>query len=168
VIILHVTLVQRSGIDNGDVYKTKDVTYNSSSTFVRDSVWQKNVLWDTHVICTTFKIIRNLFHLASLCIEWWPQTNYALLGYYTASSGNSLPVFRNNLSVPSSRIKSAFLIYFETEACNHARVRISFIYVPAEFHTATRIRKITVDGLTPCDLLGQVRTYHSIFLMPLR
>jgi len=28
--------------------------------------------------------------------------NCALLGYYTASSGNSLPTFRDNLSVPSS------------------------------------------------------------------
>jgi hypothetical protein len=29
--------------------------------------------------------------------------NCALLGHYAASSGNSLPTFRNNLSVPSSR-----------------------------------------------------------------
>jgi len=28
--------------------------------------------------------------------------NWALLGYYVASSGNFLPTFRNNLSVPSS------------------------------------------------------------------
>ena len=27
--------------------------------------------------------------------------NFALLGYYTASSGNFLPTFRENLSVPS-------------------------------------------------------------------
>ena len=32
------------------------------------------------------------------------QENCVLLGYYTASSGNSLPTFRDNLSVPSSRI----------------------------------------------------------------
>ena len=30
--------------------------------------------------------------------------NCALLGYNTASSGNSLPTFRDNLSVPSSRV----------------------------------------------------------------
>jgi hypothetical protein len=35
--------------------------------------------------------------------------NCALLGYYTASSRKSSPMFRNNLSVPSSRVKSAFL-----------------------------------------------------------
>jgi len=30
--------------------------------------------------------------------------NYALLGYGIASSGNSLPTFQDNLSVPSSRV----------------------------------------------------------------
>jgi hypothetical protein len=30
--------------------------------------------------------------------------NYALLSYYAASSGNSLPTFQDNLSVPSSRV----------------------------------------------------------------
>jgi hypothetical protein len=29
----------------------------------------------------------------------------ALVGYYAASSGNSLPTIRDNLSAPSSRIK---------------------------------------------------------------
>jgi len=29
-----------------------------------------------------------------------------LLGFYAASSGNSLPAFRDNLLVPSSRIKN--------------------------------------------------------------
>jgi hypothetical protein len=32
--------------------------------------------------------------------------NCALLGYYAASSGNSLPTFRDNLSVPSSKVKN--------------------------------------------------------------
>jgi hypothetical protein len=31
---------------------------------------------------------------------------YALLGYYAASCGNSLPTFRDNVSVPSSWVKS--------------------------------------------------------------
>jgi hypothetical protein len=30
----------------------------------------------------------------------------ALLGYYAASCGNCLPTFWNNVSVPSSRVKS--------------------------------------------------------------
>jgi hypothetical protein len=32
--------------------------------------------------------------------------NRALMGDYTASSGNFLPTFRDNLSVPSSRVKN--------------------------------------------------------------
>jgi len=31
----------------------------------------------------------------------------ALLGYYAASSGNSLQTFRDNLSVPPSRVKKS-------------------------------------------------------------
>jgi len=31
---------------------------------------------------------------------------YALLAYYTACNGNSVPTFRDNLSIPSSRIKN--------------------------------------------------------------
>jgi hypothetical protein len=32
--------------------------------------------------------------------------NCALVGYYAASSGNSLPTFRDNVSVPSSKFKN--------------------------------------------------------------
>jgi hypothetical protein len=32
--------------------------------------------------------------------------NCALMGFYTANSGNSLQTFRNNLSIPSSRVKN--------------------------------------------------------------
>ena len=34
--------------------------------------------------------------------------NCALLGYYVASSGNSVPTFRDSLSVPSSKVKHPF------------------------------------------------------------
>jgi len=37
--------------------------------------------------------------------------NCALLGYDAASSGNFLPMFRENLSVPSSRVKIWTLEY---------------------------------------------------------
>jgi len=37
--------------------------------------------------------------------------NCALLGYYTTSIGASLPTFRDNLSVPSSRVKKLFLTF---------------------------------------------------------
>jgi len=33
--------------------------------------------------------------------------NCALLGCYAASSGNSIPTFRDNLSVPSSRVQES-------------------------------------------------------------
>jgi hypothetical protein len=38
----------------------------------------------------------------------------ALLGYYAPSCGNCLPTFRDNVSVPSSRVKSPFLLGFLT------------------------------------------------------
>jgi hypothetical protein len=54
--------------------------------------------------------------------------NSSLLRYYAASSDNSLPTFRNKLSVRSSKVKnpscnvitgkSAILIYFTAEAWN--------------------------------------------------
>ena len=31
------------------------------------------------------------------------------MGYYAASSGNRLPTFRDNLSVPSSRVKKSYV-----------------------------------------------------------
>jgi hypothetical protein len=57
--------------------------------------------------------------------------NCALLGCYAASSGNVLPTFRDNLSVPPSAVeitttscvttqKSAVLIHFAAEARDHA------------------------------------------------
>jgi len=49
--------------------------------------------------------------------------NWVILCYYAASSGNSLPTFRDNLSVPFSRVitqKNAILICFTAEVWNHA------------------------------------------------
>ena len=49
-------------------------------------------------------------------------------GFYAASNGNTLPTLRDNISVPSSRVKktlsttaqkSAVLIFFAAEAWNH-------------------------------------------------
>jgi len=37
--------------------------------------------------------------------------NCALLCYYAASSGNCLPTFRDNISVPSSRFKNQICYY---------------------------------------------------------
>ena len=48
--------------------------------------------------------------------------NCALLGYYAVSSGNSLPTFRDNLSVPSSGFKNSIEIILTAGPC----VGISF------------------------------------------
>jgi hypothetical protein len=40
--------------------------------------------------------------------------NCSHLGYYAALSGNSIPTFRDKLSVPSSRVKNTFHGYFST------------------------------------------------------
>ena len=63
-----------------------------------------------------------------MCAEmncWGTSTNIcAILGYYSACSGNSLPTFRDNLLVPYSRVKrskkSAEFDYIAAEALNHA------------------------------------------------
>jgi len=39
--------------------------------------------------------------------------NCPLLVYYAASSGNSLPMFQDNLSVPSSTAKKSWTLIFE-------------------------------------------------------
>ena len=41
------------------------------------------------------------------------DANCALLGYYTACSVNYLPTFRDNLSVPSSRVKKPWILTLE-------------------------------------------------------
>jgi len=38
------------------------------------------------------------------------EENCALLGYYAASTCISLPTFRDNLSVPSTRVKDSWIL----------------------------------------------------------
>jgi len=47
-------------------------------------------------------------------VTWWSnqKENYDILGYYAASSGNSLPTFQDNLSASSSRIKNAIRAWY--------------------------------------------------------
>jgi hypothetical protein len=40
---------------------------------------------------------------------------FALLQYYIAYSGNTLPMFRDNLSVRSSRVKKSFISILQTQ-----------------------------------------------------
>jgi hypothetical protein len=85
--------------------------------------------------------------------------NCALLGYYAVSSENSLPAFRDNLSVPSSRVKNRrtttcfYLIKYatygalwhetglNTDRTKHRHVTVhflavSFILLPDGMHKA--------------------------------
>jgi hypothetical protein len=61
------------------------------------------------------EVVREL----SRCVSWWvigwmdgltkgsmDDEVCGLLGYYAASRGNCLPTFRDNVSVPSSQVKS--------------------------------------------------------------
>jgi len=48
--------------------------------------------------CTALCVISGFCHTVDV--------NCTALGYYTASSGNSLPMFWNNLLVPYSRVKN--------------------------------------------------------------
>ena len=64
------------------------------------------------------------------------QENFAPLGCYLACYGSTLPTFPDNLSVPSSVVKttsrviaqkSAVLIYLAAEALNLASIKLYFI-----------------------------------------
>jgi hypothetical protein len=41
------------------------------------------------------------------CMDKWSREISILLKYYAEMSGNSLPTFRDNLLVPSSRVKKS-------------------------------------------------------------
>jgi hypothetical protein len=47
----------------------------------------------------------------------------ALLGYYAAGSGNSLPTFRKNLSVPSLRVKTSWYLKMGPIDCLETSLR---------------------------------------------
>jgi hypothetical protein len=51
-----------------------------------------------------FSIVTKRVHLEKIIANW----NFPLLGYYAASSGNFLPIFRGNLWVPNSTLKNLF------------------------------------------------------------
>jgi hypothetical protein len=57
--------------------------------------------------------------------------NYVHLGYYGASSGNLLPTFRDNVSVPSSRVKNSSPLRNNPEEGN-SQIRYSIIFMGKE------------------------------------
>jgi len=48
----------------------------------------------------------------------------AFLGYYAARSGNSLPTFRDNLSVPSSRFKKPTRAQFPSTSRRRPEIKL--------------------------------------------
>jgi len=67
-------------------------------------------LSDRRNICIThFKILKrcNVIQCVISGIHHEVEEIYALLGYYGPYSGNSLPMFRYNLSVPSSKVNKS-------------------------------------------------------------
>jgi hypothetical protein len=73
-----------------------------------------NVLITAHTV-TAFLLFFYLETLSntSIDISGFPRDVddiCGLLGYYAASSGNPLPTFRENVSLPSSRVKKYFLL----------------------------------------------------------
>ena len=65
----------------------------------------------------------------------YPRQNYAIVGYNATSRCNSLPTFRNKLSVPSSRIIKMGLIRcpetsvrnYHSSLCNNPQERSSHL-----------------------------------------
>jgi len=57
-----------------------------------------------HIFYRIFEVLAALCVIS--CFRREVGENCALLGYYAASSGDSLPTFRDNLSVPPSRVKN--------------------------------------------------------------
>jgi hypothetical protein len=45
-------------------------------------------------------------------LKTYVKENCAFLGHYTASSGNFLPTFRDNLSGPSLGVKNSIILFF--------------------------------------------------------
>ena len=55
----------------------------------------------------------------------WYNEICAILRYYAAQSGNSVPMFRENLSVLSSRVKKSLTLEDGTEIVLKRRYRIT-------------------------------------------
>ena len=65
------------------------------------------IIKKSFIVCTLPDIITAITSNSAMRWKELVETeNCALMGYYAASSGNLLPTFRYDLSVPSSRIKN--------------------------------------------------------------
>jgi hypothetical protein len=82
----------------------------------------------------------------------------AFLGYYAASTGNSLPTFRDNISVASSRMKNPKkeTLKMGPTRCSETSVR-NYHYSPRnnlEERSFQRWTELSVSALKGSDVLG--------------
>jgi len=68
----------------------------------KDTVAMKNRWKDIFMMSSLISRIRTKFLSDKIKIEF---ENWALLGHYAASSGNLLPMFRDNISLPFSELE---------------------------------------------------------------
>jgi hypothetical protein len=80
----------------------------------------------------------------------------AVLGYYAASCGNCLPTFRDNVSVPSSRVKK-FYRRFGTTCLSISRAKKSYgrFGTTCLSHLQGQISPTGVSGQRVCPSEGQ-------------
>ena len=91
--------------------------------------------------------------------------NCAPLDYYAAICGNSLPTFRDNISVPSSRVnKPNFMIFQKSEYFKYCRVfpRLHKKIFVASFNSWEHYNKKDKCILTDCTLHGIFQSVQII------
>jgi hypothetical protein len=75
----------------------------------------------------------------------------ALLGYYAASCGNCLPTFRDNVSVPSSRVNSPsrkeYVFQAVLDVCILGTLNSFTLFVPSLSHCDSTLLAV----ITPTD-----------------
>ena len=98
-------------------------------TKLHKSFWNKHIFlpncktfWNKYIFLSNCKNFLEQIYFLTNCKRFWSKYIFTklqnltdhiyleirpLLGIYTAHSGNSLPWFRDNLSVPSSRVKNS-------------------------------------------------------------
>ena len=103
--------------------------------------WQKIWHWKlkSRAILTSVICVCNILHNVASGFRRHVDEICTLLGYYTALSGNSAQMFRDNLSVPSSRVKKSknfflglldwrFITTYRSHLQRSRRTRTFFLY----------------------------------------
>jgi hypothetical protein len=115
-----------------------------------------SVLWFSSVLPVSGMITRSLPSTPFLWSLKRPEM-CGLLGYFTASCGNYLPTFRDNVSVPSSRVKIPILCP-ETSVNNYHTTPMLVVSVITEQEWSTSILSIVGE---PLPAACAVRSAHG-------